>query len=142
MSLDRTECIDEFVNCVLYDGVGYTPASPEDYVKRIYSNYSFQEWSCPACDYGFYWDENQWDCTGVCINWHLEALDCNEFGIFECTEEYMVSPDSLTCLPKIENCDDLEDQPESLSASDDLTYYTCPDCDDYYMWNDNTHTCD
>lgn len=134
LSMDKTECIDEFVNCAVFDGEEYVAATPEDYVQRIYSNYSFQEWSCPACDYGFYWDENQWDCTAHCTNWDLEAVDCNEYGIFECTDDHWVAPDNLSCIPIDENC--IEPGP-----SEDLTYFECYECEPYFMYDEKTHLC-
>lgn len=92
LSLDRTECLEPYVNCGPDSDL-----TPEDYVQRMSSDFSMTEWACPSCGFGFYWDDNMWDCTARCTDWDINAEDCNEYEILKCTSDYIITPDNLAC---------------------------------------------
>jgi hypothetical protein len=89
LSLDRSSCIEEFINCENFE--------PSEYIQKSTTDFMYTEWACPVCDFGFYFDLNFWDCVGQCTDFDSEATDCDEWKILTCSEDYMISPDNLSC---------------------------------------------
>jgi len=89
LSHDRTQCKVQFENC--------RDKTPAQYVLKSSSDFSFEEWACSSCGKGFYFDQKSWNCLGLCGDYGLDVVDCDEYRILECREGYMVTPDGLSC---------------------------------------------
>jgi len=76
---------------------------PKDYtvgVKQLsdpldfFSLLEWDEWICPTCKVGFYWEtivDNVGGCTGSCTSFDEQCADCSVEDVCEkCIEGYML----------------------------------------------------